>query len=125
MKKLTTILFILITVSSFSNIIREKLDSSQTVVTFPFFVITKPFVLSSGTEFESLSVMLKNGDFEEELKLNAEINEVLKKEGVGKHDKIDIDESEYGIFLSKKNKIILFIAREEKYLNIFGKYKRE
>ena len=119
------IFFMLITVNSFSDVIREKLDSSQTVITFPFFLITKLFIVSSGTEFENLGVMLKNGDLEEELRLNVQINEVLKKEGVKKHDKIDIDETEYGIFLSKKNKIILFIARDEKYLNIFGKGKRE
>ena len=125
MKKLMIIFFMLITVNSFSDVIREKLDSSQTVITFPFFLITKPFIVSSGTEFENLGVMLKNGDLEEELRLNVQINEVLKKEGVKKHDKIDIDETEYGIFLSKKNKIILFITRDEKYLNIFGKGKRE
>ena len=68
------IFFMLITVNSFSDVIREKLDSPQTVITFPFFLITKPFIVSSGTEFENLGVMLKNGDLEEELRLNVQIN---------------------------------------------------
>ena len=60
--KTAALIFILSGTAAFSNIINEKLDSSQRVLTFPFVLAARPFVMSSGTEFEILASLLENED---------------------------------------------------------------
>lgn len=118
MKKVILKIFILFIFSGtviFSNIIGEKLNSSQRLLTFPFLLIARPFVMSSGTEYEILDSLLENED----------VKSALISQGVKENDKLVLDETEYGIFISKNEKIILFISNEEENLKIFGKTRRE
>ncbi|MCP1223311.1 hypothetical protein [Sebaldella sp. S0638] len=113
--KTAVLIFILSGTAVFSNIINEKLDSSRMVLTFPFVLMARPFVMSSGTEYEILGSLLENED----------IKSALAAQGVKETDKLTADETEYGVFISKNNKILLFVTSDEENLKIFGKMKRE
>ena len=113
--KTAVLIFILSGVTAFSNIIDEKLDSSQRVLTFPFVLMARPFVMSSGTEYEILDSVLENED----------VKSALAAQGVKAKDELTADETEYGIFISKNNKILLFVTSSEENLKIFGKMQRE
>ena len=51
--------------------------------------------------------------------------EEKKREDVKETDKLTADKTEYWVFISKNNKILLFVTSDEENLKIFGKMKRE
>ena len=107
-------IFIITGTFAFSNIISDKLESSVRIAAFPVFIMARPFVMSSGAEYDSLTSFIEDSD----------IKSVLLEMGVKETDILDVDSTEYGIFISKNDKILFFIANEEKNLDIFGKSVR-
>ena len=108
------------------DFISDKLNSSVKIFTFPFTIIARPFVMSSGAELEMISIILEGDDTEklvDELSINQKIKDELKAQGIKKKDKITADKTEIGIFLSVDGKVVMFLANSEEAASMFSKEK--